>query len=111
VQYKTVNAQEKPVSAPEEFTVFNVDADSYIYCPIRNRSYKVNNKPEEIVRQWWLYRLKIIYHYDFSQIKVEVKVTVGSTEAKKKADIVVYTDSKCVTPRIWLSASLCGKLC
>ena len=102
MQYKTVNAQEKPVSAPEEFTVFNVNGDSYIYCPIRNRSYKVNNKPEEIVRQWWLYRLKTIYDYDFAQIKVEVKITVGSTEAKKKADIVVYTDSKCVTPRIFV---------
>ena len=102
MQYKTVNAQEKPLSAPEEFTVFNVDGDLYIYCPIRNRSYKVNNKPEEIVRQWWLYRLKTIYNYDFSQIKVEVKVIVGSTEAKKKADIVVYTDSKCITPRVFI---------
>ena len=31
---------------------------------------------------------------EFSQIDVEVKVIVGATEAKKRADIVVYTDAK-----------------
>jgi type I restriction enzyme M protein len=95
-------AAEKPTEAASEFTVFQVGEDRYIFCPIRKRAYTVNDKPEEIVRQRWLYRLKEVYDYDFEQIDVEVKVRVGSTEAKKKADIVVYQDSKRVVPRIFV---------
>lgn len=60
-------------------------------------SYKkklLRAKPEEKVRQWWIYRLRDTYGYSFEKISVEVKVTVGSTEAKKRADIVVYTDKR-----------------
>jgi len=100
--YKTINSDKKPEKIQDEFTIYNVEGDLYLFCPIRNRSYKVNNKPEEIVRQWWLYRLKEVYSYDFSVIDVEVKVLVGSTEAKKKADIVVYSDAKKNRPRVFI---------
>lgn len=99
-EYSTI--KEKPDSSPERFTIYLVNGEEYIFCPIRNRAFKVDNKPEEKVRQWWIYRLKEVYGYDFSQIKVEVPVIVGSTEAKKKADIVVYQDEKCKVPRIFI---------
>ncbi len=102
MEFKTIKSKDKPQEAPQEFTVFIVESDEYIFCPIRKRQYKVDNKPEEKVRQWWLYRLKEVYGYSFDQINVEVSVKVGSTEAKKKADIVVYQDNKQVKPRIFI---------
>jgi len=102
MHYQTENVKVKPDSAPDEFTVFKLGDEEMIFCPIRNRIYKVNKKPEEKVRQWWLYRLKEVYGYSFNQMDVEVKVTVGSTEGKKSADIVVYQDSKKSSPRIFI---------
>ncbi|VEP13981.1 conserved hypothetical protein [Hyella patelloides LEGE 07179] len=46
-------------------------------------------KPEEIVRQLYLYRLIHTYGYPVERISVEKAVYFGSTVAKKKADIVI----------------------
>ena len=100
--YQTTEVGERPTQAPEQFTVFLHGEDELVYCPIRGRIYKVNNKPEEKVRQWWLYKLVEEYGYPFDQLDVEVGVRVGSTIAKKKADIVVYTDQTKQTPRIFI---------
>ncbi len=94
MEFKTLKVLEKPNQAPSEFTIYVVDGDEFIFCPIRKKTFKVTNKPEEKVRQWWIYRLNELYQYSFDQISVEVSVKVGSTEAKKKADIVVYKDQK-----------------
>ncbi|SEJ05374.1 N-6 DNA methylase [Frateuria terrea] len=102
--YETAKLPEKPAEASAKFTVYLVgdSEERYVYCPVRGRAYKVDGKPEEIVRQWWLYRLRDHYGYQFSQIGVEVPVKVGATEAKKKADIVVYKDSTKRIPRIFV---------
>lgn len=100
MEYKIEKVKEKPTKAPQDFCVYEYNNEKYIFCPIRNKLYKA--KPEEIVRQWWIFRLRDTYGYDFSQIDVEVKVIVGSTEAKKRADIVVYTDAKKKIPRIFI---------
>jgi type I restriction enzyme M protein len=97
-----LKATEKPTEAPSTFTIFEIGEEQYIFCPIRKRAYKVNGKPEELVRQEWLYRLKEVYGYGFNQMAVEVKVKVGATEAKKRADIVVYQDDKLLKPRIFV---------
>lgn len=100
MEYKIEKVKEKPTKAPQNFCVYEYNNEKYIFCPIRNKLYKA--KPEEIVRQWWIYRLRDAYGYEFSQIDVEVKVIVGATEAKKRADIVVYTDAKKKVPRIFI---------
>jgi len=92
MEYRIIKAVNKPTSEPEVFTVYEIESEKYIFCPIRHKLFKVNSKPEEIVRQYWIYRLKEVYGYSFEQIAVEVSIRVGSTEAKKKADIVVYSD-------------------
>jgi len=102
MEYQRLTSPDRPSITPSQCTVFDVGADSYVFCPIRNRSYKVNQQPEELVRQWWLYRLRDTYGYAFDQLAVEVSVKVGSTEAKKKADIVVYTDRTKKTARIFV---------
>jgi type I restriction enzyme M protein len=102
MNYLKLNATEKPTAAPAQFTIYDVDDDQYIFCPVRSRAYKVSSKPEEIVRQWWIYRLRDLYGYSFNQIAVEVSVSVGSTEAKKAADLVVYTDASKKVPRFFV---------
>lgn len=102
MNFKTIKSDVKPEKVPNEFIIYEIEGDEYILCPIRQRIYKVTNKPEEKVRQWWIYRLKEVYGYNVNQIGVEVKVIVGSSEAKKKADIVVYTNSKMSVPRIFI---------
>lgn len=47
-------------------------------------------KPEEIVRQLFLYRLMNTYRYPASRISVEKGVQFGSSIAEKRADIVVH---------------------
>nr|WP_325305137.1 N-6 DNA methylase [uncultured Oscillibacter sp.] len=98
MEYNIIEVKSKPIKAPGRFCIYSWNGDKYVFCPIRNKLCKA--KPEEIVRQWWIYRLKEVYGYSFSQISVEVKIVVGSTEAKRRADIVVYMDDKKLTPRI-----------
>src|SRR5437588_2755424 len=49
-------------------------------------------KPEEIVRQLYLYRLHHSYGYDWSRISVEKGIQFGSSIADKRADIVVHDE-------------------
>jgi type I restriction enzyme M protein len=49
-------------------------------------------KPEEIVRQLYLYRLINHYGYKPSRIAVERGIWFGSSIAEKRADIVVYDE-------------------
>lgn len=102
MKIKHLTSDKRPSSIEDELTITTVGEEKFIFCPIRKRAYKVNNKPEEIVRQFWLYNLREVYAYSFNQIDVEVKVIVGSTEAKKAADIVIYKDSRKSVPRIFI---------
>lgn len=99
---KRKNVKTPPIDSTDGLVIHVCDSDEYIYCPVRKKTYKVNKKPEEIVRFWWIYRLRMEYDYLFEQMACEVPVLVGSTEAKKKADIVVYTDVDKKTPRIFV---------
>src|SRR5713226_3153255 len=97
----TVTADEKPIDASAGLKIIVVNGEEFIFCPVRKKAYKVNGKPEEKVRFWWLYRLRDQYGYSFEQMRAEVPVKFGSTEAKKKADIVVYTDSSHKAARVF----------
>lgn len=59
---------------------------------------KQNGKPEEIVRQLWLYKLNKFYKYPLDRIDIEKSVHFGSKEFAR-ADIVVYKNDK-TTPYI-----------
>lgn len=56
-------------------------------------------KPEEIVRQLWLYRLNIHYKYPFERMDTEKSIHFGREIHTKAADIVVYKKDK-FTPYI-----------
>ncbi|WP_297103392.1 N-6 DNA methylase [uncultured Devosia sp.] len=102
MHFDKIATEERPSTASDIPTIYEVGDDAYIFCPVRRKPYKVTGKPEELVRQWWLYRLHVEYGYPFDQMAIEVPVSVGSGEAKKAADIVIYTDNKKKTPRIFV---------
>jgi type I restriction enzyme M protein len=56
--------------------------------------------PEEIVRQLWIYKLIQQYGYKADEIDLEKGVQFGTEVGTKAADIIVYTDSTKVTPKI-----------
>lgn len=56
--------------------------------------------PEEIVRQLWVYKLMQHYGYQTDEIDLEKGVQFGTEIGTKAADIIVYTDSTKVTPKI-----------
>lgn len=56
-------------------------------------------KPEEIIRQLWLYKLNKGYQYPFDRIDTEKSIHFGREIHAKAADIVVYKKDK-ITPFI-----------
>lgn len=58
------------------------------------------SSPEEIVRQLWVYKLLNQYDYKVDEIDLEKSVQFGTEVGTKAADIIVYTDSTKVTPKI-----------
>ncbi|MBI4050348.1 MAG: type I restriction enzyme HsdR N-terminal domain-containing protein, partial [Candidatus Doudnabacteria bacterium] len=60
---------------------------------------KQAGKPEEIVRQLWLYKLEKHYGYPYDRMDVEKSITFGREIHDKAADIVVYKKDK-ITPYI-----------
>jgi len=65
------------------------DKDIFVYDKNTGKS-----KPEEIIRQIWLYKLITKYGYPLNQIKVEENVYFGREVKIKDADIVVYLKDK-----------------
>lgn len=68
--------------------------DKFVYD-----SEKQTSRPEEIVRQLWLYKLNRYYKYPFDRIETEKSINFGREIHKKSADIVVYKKDK-ITPYI-----------
>jgi type I restriction enzyme M protein len=66
------------------------DGRFYIRCQIKDK-YKIA-KPEEIVRQLWIYRLLTEYGYPKKRIDIEKLIYFGSRVEPGAADIVVLHD-------------------
>ncbi len=65
------------------------DKDIFVYDANKN-----TGKPEEIIRQLWIYKLITKYNYPLDQIKVEENVYFGREIKIKDADIVIYHKDK-----------------
>lgn len=62
----------------------------YLQCLKRNKNLVA--KPEEIVRQFMIYKLVNFYKYPLERIDVEVDVQFGREVGNKRADIVIYRE-------------------
>ena len=48
MEYQAEKALKRPTKTAPQFTVYEIGSESFVYCPVRNRAYKVNGKPEEV---------------------------------------------------------------
>ena len=83
ISYKTVKGEKK----------------EHVKCLIRDKNILL--KPEERIRQLWLYRLVESYNYPTHRIRVEHPVTFG-TDTSKAADIVIMDEDRPDTPLIMI---------
>jgi len=75
--------------------VFDKNGKAYIKCLVLGKEKQA--KPEEIVRQLWLYRLIHNYNYPVSRVTVEYPITFGR-DTSKRADIVVFDKDRPTVP-------------
>lgn len=93
--YKTLYISEEE---PNRFYLKDIKTGSqkFVYDSI-----KKNGKPEEIVRQLWLYKLHNKYLYPLDRIEIEKSVQFGREVHAKRADIIIFKEDK-ITPYIIL---------
>lgn len=60
---------------------------------------KTKGKPEEIVRQLWIYKLHTVYGYPLDRIDTEKSIHFGREIHAKAADVIVYKQDQ-ITPYI-----------
>jgi type I restriction enzyme M protein len=72
-------------------------AKHYLKC--RARAKDVIAKPEEVIRQLWLYRLEHDFKYPSKRLSVEYPITFGR-DSSKRADIVVFDQDRPTVPYI-----------
>ncbi len=91
--YKILNIHEEE---PHRFYVKDVQTEKlrFVYD-----EEKLTGKPEEIIRQLWLYKIHKQYNYAFDRIETEKSVHFGREIHAKAEDIVVFKDDK-ITPYI-----------
>jgi len=89
------------IKIDEALNIFEKESGRfYIHCLKRDKDilvYDKNNnvgRPEEIIRQLWIFKLITDYGYHVDQIKVEENVYFGREIRIKDADIVVYHKDK-----------------
>jgi type I restriction enzyme M protein len=72
----------------------------YLKCLKREKDILVLNeeknlsKPEEIIRQLWLYKLTRYYNYPLDRIDLEKDIKFGHEVHSKAADIIIYREDK-----------------
>ena len=87
-----------PQAKRQSLPISTSNGKYYLTCLVTGRTKLA--RPEEVVRQLEIARLRDELVYDLKQMAIEVKIKMGSTYASKAADIVIYTDQTKVTPRI-----------
>lgn len=95
IQYGLVEFE--GISPEETLKIFEKEKGRfYLRCLKRNKDILVFNeeknlsKPEEIIRQLWLYKLTKHYNYPLKRIGVEKDIQFGREVHSKAADIMVY---------------------
>lgn len=94
------------INFEESIYISKGDGDRYFIRDLKSGNDKFifddktqNGKPEEIVRQLWLYKLNKYYKYSMDRMDTEKSVHFGREIHAKAADIIVYKEDK-VTPYI-----------
>ena len=103
--HEILSIYEKTATAGKEAGKTKHYLKSFVPFSTGNEEVQVYNEggksaPEEIVRQLWVYKLIHQYGYRTDEIDLEKGVQFGTEVGTKAADIIVYTDSTKLTPKI-----------
>ena len=77
--------------------LFERNGRPYLKCLVRGK--EVAAKPEEIVRQLWLFWLINRYGYDRQRLAVEYPITFGR-DTSKRADVVIFDEDRPTVPYV-----------
>jgi type I restriction enzyme M protein len=81
--------------AAVEATLTEKNGKPFLKCRVREK--EIAAKPEEIIRQLWLYRLEHHYKYPIARLGVEYPITFGR-DTSKRADIVIFDADRPTVP-------------
>ncbi len=90
----------KGIKIAEVLDIVAKDGKYYVKDPVRNQDILILNeekkisKPEEIIRQLWIYKLIKIYGYPLDRIGIEQNIHFGGEVHVKAADIIVFHKDK-----------------
>src|SRR3989338_10190505 len=96
----------KDIKPVEVLDIFEKEKGKfYVKCLKREKNILLFNseknlsKPEEVIRQLWLFKLVKYYNYPLDRIDLEKDIRFGHEIHAKAADIIVYREDK-ITPLI-----------
>src|SRR3989338_6640715 len=97
LQYSLTEFSDYKVS--ETLTIFEKEKDRFYLKDLKSGNDKFvydmskqTGKPEEIVRQLWLHKLRHHYKYPLDRIQTEKSIHFGREVHKKAADVVIYKE-------------------
>jgi type I restriction enzyme M protein len=88
------------INVSEVINIFEKDKKYYVKCLVRDKDIQIFNSennsgnPEELIRQFWLYKLLNYYKYPKNRVEVEKDVQFGREIQTKRIDIVVWNKTK-----------------
>ena len=93
--YKLTQFSEEAINAIENNIVIK-NGKTYVKCLVRNKDILL--KPEEIVRQLYIY--KLVHEYGYPVERMELERVINFGREKKRADIVIFSKSNSTAEEI-----------
>ena len=90
---KIMNTMKEIILEGEKSNLIKISEDLSTITYINQNVTRNFNNPEEKIQAETFCQLVLRYNYPVEQVKLYVKVTVGSDT--KEADIIVYNDNEC----------------
>lgn len=95
---KIMETMKKIILEGQKNNLIKISEDLSTITYINQKITRNYNNPEEKIQAETFCQLVLRYNYPVEQVKLYVKVTVGSDT--KEADIIVYNDDECKKPHI-----------
>lgn len=93
--YKLTQFSDEAINAIEDNIVLK-NGNTYVKCLVRNKDILL--KPEEIVRQLYIY--KLVHEYGYPVERMELERVINFGREKKRADIVIFSKTNSTAEEI-----------
>lgn len=93
--YKLTQFSDEAINAIEDNIVLK-NGKTYVKCLVRNKDILL--KPEEIVRQLYIY--KLVHEYGYPVERMELERVINFGREKKRADIVIFSKTNSTAEEI-----------